>query len=95
MTRVSRVPPRGSDSPMDDRQVLDRIDELVREEEDLLHRHETDGLSAAEHRRLEDLKVRLDQAWDYLRQRRAKRQYGEDPDDASPRGPDTVEGYEG
>jgi Protein of unknown function (DUF2630) len=81
---------------MDDRQVLNRIDELVQEEETLLHRHEgEDELSAEEHARLAQLKVQLDQAWDYLRQRRALRQYGEDPDEASPRSPDTVEGYEG
>jgi len=80
---------------MDDGQVLDRIDRLVREEEGLLHRHETEGLTNAERARLRELQIGLDQAWDYLRQRRAKRQYGEDPDDASPRDPDTVEGYEG
>jgi hypothetical protein len=81
---------------MDDQQVLSRIDELVREEERLLHRHEGEsGLSPEEHARLEELKVRLDQAWDYLRQRRALRQYGEDPDEASRRDPGTVEGYEG
>jgi hypothetical protein len=81
---------------MDDRQVLNRIDELVREEESLLHRHEgEDELSPQEHARLAELKVQLDQAWDYLRQRRALRQYGEDPDEASPRSPGTVEGYEG
>jgi hypothetical protein len=81
---------------MDDRQVLNRIDELVQEEESLLHRHEGEGgLSPEEDARLAELKVQLDQAWDYLRQRRALRQYGEDPDEASPRDPDTVEGYEG
>jgi Protein of unknown function (DUF2630) len=81
---------------MDDQQVLGRIDELVREEESLLHRHEgEDGLSPEEDARLVELKIQLDQAWDYLRQRRALRQYGEDPDEASPRDPDTVEGYEG
>jgi hypothetical protein len=81
---------------MDDREVLSRIDKLVQEEEQLLHRHETDGegLSPEEHARLEELKVQLDQAWDYLRQRRAKRQYGEDPDEASPRDSGTVESYE-
>lgn len=79
---------------MDDQQVLSRIDELVREEEALLHRHEGEGsLEPAEHARLEELKVQLDQAWDYLRQRRALRQYGEDPDEASTRDPNTVEGY--
>ena len=61
-----------------------------------LHRHEGEGaLSSAENARLEELKVQLDQAWDYLRQRRALRQYGEDPDEASTRGPGTVENYEG
>ncbi|HEY0316860.1 MAG TPA: DUF2630 family protein [Solirubrobacterales bacterium] len=80
---------------MDDQQVLGRIDQLVREEEQLLHRHETEGLSTEEHGRLGELKVQLDQAWDYLRQRRALRQYGEDPDQASPRDARTVENYEG
>ncbi len=82
---------------MDDQQVLSRIDELVREEEALLHRHEAEEapLSPEENARLEQLKVQLDQAWDYLRQRRALRQYGEDPDEASTRDPGTVENYEG
>ena len=79
---------------MDDRQVLDRIDELVREEEDLLHRHEGEGLSGDEHARLEELKVQLDKAWDYLRQRRALRRAGDDPDEASMRDGGTVEDYE-
>jgi hypothetical protein len=79
---------------MDDQQVLGRIDELVQEEEQLLHRHEGESsLSPEEHARLEELKVQLDQAWDYLRQRRALRQYGENPDEASTRDSDTVEGY--
>jgi len=81
-------------APMDDRQVLSRIDELVQEEESLLGRHEDEGLSKDEHARLAELKVQLDEAWDYLRQRRALRQYGFDPEDASLRGPDTVENYE-
>jgi hypothetical protein len=80
---------------MDDREVLSRIDELVQEEERLLHRHEGEGLDEQEHARLRELKVQLDEAWDFLRQRRALRQYGFDPEDASLRGPDTVEGYEG
>ncbi len=82
------------DSTMDDRQVLNRIDELVQEEEGLLGRHEGKGLSKEEHARLTELKVQLDEAWDFLRQRRALRQYGFDPEDASLRGPGTVESYE-
>ena len=79
---------------MDDQQVLDRIDQLVKEEEELLHRHEGEGLDDDEHARLEELQVQLDKAWDYLRQRRALRRAGDDPDDASVRDGGTVEEYE-
>jgi hypothetical protein len=79
---------------MEDQQVLSRIDELVQEEEQLLHRHEGESsLSPEEHARLEQLKAQLDQVWDYLRQRRALRQHGENPDEASTRDTGTVEGY--
>jgi hypothetical protein len=80
---------------MDDQGVLNRIDELVREEEELRHRHDGDGegLTSDEVARMEELKVQLDKAWDYLRQRRALRQYGDDPDDASERDGGTVEEY--
>jgi hypothetical protein len=78
---------------MDDQQVLNRIDQLVREEEELLHRHESEGLDSEEEARMEELKVQLDKAWDYLRQRRALRQYGENPDEASERDGGTVEDY--
>ncbi|MGV1047530.1 MAG: DUF2630 family protein [Solirubrobacterales bacterium] len=78
---------------MDDQQVLNRIDELVQEEETLLHRHEGEGLSPEDHARMEELKVQLDKMWDYLRQRRALRQYGDNPDDASVRDGGTVEDY--
>lgn len=79
---------------MDDQQVLERIDQLVQEEETLLHRHEGEGLDDDEHARLEELRVQLDKAYDYLRQRRALRRAGDDPDDASMRDGGTVESYE-
>ena len=79
---------------MDDQQVLDRIDKLVQEEEELLHRHEGEGLGDDEHARLDELKLQLDKAWDYLRQRRALRRAGDDPEDASVRDGGTVEDYE-
>lgn len=79
---------------MDDQQVLDRIDQLVQEEDSLLHRHEGEGLDDDEHARLEELRVQLDKAYDYLRQRRALRRAGDDPDDASMRDGGTVESYE-
>ena len=79
---------------MDDQQVLERIDQLVQEEEALLHRHEGEGLDDDEHARLEELRVQLDKAYDYLRQRRALRRAGDDPYDASMRDGGTVESYE-
>jgi hypothetical protein len=79
---------------MDDQQVLERIDQLVKEEESLLHRHEGEGLDDDEHARLDELKVQLDKAWDYLRQRRALRRAGDDPEEASMRDGGTVEDYE-
>ncbi len=79
---------------MDDQQVLDRIDQLVKEEEELLHRHEGEGLDDDEHARLDELRVQLDKAYDYLRQRRSLREAGQDPDDASMRDGGTVEDYE-
>jgi len=78
---------------MDDQKILNRIDELVQEEEELLHRHEQEGLDSEEEARMEELKVQLDKTWDYLRQRRALRQYGENPDEASMRDGGTVEDY--
>lgn len=78
---------------MEDQEVLARIDELVQEEEELLHRHEGEGLDDDEHARLDELKVQLDTAWDYLRQRRALREAGDNPDDASFRDGGTVEDY--
>lgn len=79
---------------MDDQQVLDRIDQFVKEEESLLHRHEGEGLGDDEHARLEELQLQLDKAYDYLRQRRSLREAGENPDDASMRDGGTVEDYE-
>jgi Protein of unknown function (DUF2630) len=78
---------------VEDKQVLDRIGELV-EEEHRLEREATDsGLDDQQQARLRDLEVQLDQCWDLLRQRRARRDAGLDPDDAHTRGAGTVEGY--
>ena len=76
---------------MDDRDVLDEIGTLVDEEHAL--RERGDGLGADERERLAALEVRLDQCWDLLRQRRAKREFDEDPDTAQPRPPEVVETY--
>jgi Protein of unknown function (DUF2630) len=79
---------------MADEAVSDRIEALVREEHELLDRGGTErGLDAAGHARLEEIKVELDRYWDLLRQRRARRRAGQDPEGASPRDADTVEHY--
>jgi Protein of unknown function (DUF2630) len=79
---------------MDDAEVLQRIHRLV-EEEHQLREHATGGhpLSDEEAGRLADLEVGLDQCWDLLRQRRARREFGQDPDEATPRDPSVVERY--
>ena len=77
---------------MDDRDVLNEIGTLVEEEHGLRERGE--GLDPDELHRLRELEVRLDQYWDLLRQRRAKRDAGEDPDAVAPRPPEVVETYE-
>jgi len=74
---------------MDDRKVLQHIDQLVQEEHELIK----GGPDKAA--RLKDVSEQLDQCWDLLRQRRAKREFGEDPDTAKVRDKGTVEGYQG
>ena len=75
-----------------DQSVLNHIKSLTDEEHFLYQKGE---LSEAERQRLIAINVALDQYWDLLRQRRAKREFGEDPDDAELRPPGTVEGYRG
>ena len=81
---------------MADDDVLANIQELSDEEHELYERHRAAGnaLSEDEHRRLAELQVRLDECWDLLRQRRARRQYGDDPSEARARDESTVEGYQ-
>ncbi len=79
---------------MDDATVVARINELADEEHRLERSHADGGLSEEEQRRLRELEVALDRCWDLLRQRRARRRAGLDPDDASVRPEGTVEGYQ-
>lgn len=80
---------------MADDDVLGNIQQLADEEHELFERHRTGApLSDDEHRRLNELQVRLDQCWDLLRQRRARREFGEDPGAARARDESTVEGYQ-
>jgi hypothetical protein len=79
---------------MDD-DVFDRINELVDEEHHLDSKASPEvPLTEADEARLREIEVRLDQCWDLLRQRRARRDAGLDPDDATVRPAETVEGYQ-
>ena len=75
---------------MEDQTILDRITALVDEEHRL-----RDGAAAPEANadRLKSVADQLDQCWDLLRQRRAKREFGADPETAKPRDVDTVRNY--
>jgi hypothetical protein len=79
---------------MTDADVLKRINELADEEQ---HIHASaragEGLTEADHAKLDKIEVALDQCWDLLRQRRAKRRSGENADEAHLRDPGTVETY--
>ena len=80
---------------MDDHDVLSRINEIAHEEHELWEREGRGETSEAEQERLQELQVTLDQCWDLLHQRRARRAAGQDPDQAAVRDPRTVEGYSG
>jgi len=79
---------------MADEQTLAAINELAHEEHALLQK-ESDGTATAEERaRVREIEVQLDQCWDLLRQRRARRDAGLNPDDATMRDESVVENYQ-
>lgn len=75
---------------MQDNSILHHIERLIAEEQQLLLDEEVTS-----HERLAEIQVELDQYWDLLRQRRALRDVGENPDAAKLRDPKIVENYEG
>jgi len=78
---------------MDD-DVVRKINKLADEEHHLEREHGDRPLTDEERRRLAAVKVSLAQCWDLLRQRRARRESGLDPDEAEVRSQSTVEGYQ-
>lgn len=78
---------------MEDDEIISRISELADEEQRLEELHVGEGLSDEEQVRRAQLEVTLDRMWDLLRQRRALRSAGRDPDEAITRSEGTVEGY--
>jgi hypothetical protein len=82
---------------MSDESIAARIERLVAEEHDLRRREQADSTRSeeldADRERLRDVEVELDRCWDLLRQRRARAESGQDPDEAHVRDADTVERY--
>ena len=83
---------------MSDESIAGRIESLVSEEHKLRCREQQDSMSAealeADQQRLREVEIELDRCWDMLRQRRALRDAGADPDQARVRDADTVERYQ-
>ena len=75
----------------DDHNVLQHIDKLVAEEERL---YKKGALGPEDQKRLKQIGVQLDRCWDLLRQRRALREFGDDPSKAEVRDATVVEKYE-
>ena len=101
-TSPARQPPgaaelrRANDTvePMDDKEILAHIDDLIQTEHELRTKLASGEISGAEeHARLAAAEQALDQCWDLLRQRRARREFGEDPAGAQVRPVSEVEGY--
>jgi hypothetical protein len=82
---------------MSDESLLNRIEQLVAEEHQLTSREQADAKSddalEQDRERLEQVSIELDRCWDLLRQRRARRDAGQNPDEAHVRDADTVERY--
>ncbi len=74
-----------------DESVLSKIQQLVHEEQSIYGKSD---VTDHDQTRLQKIQVELDQCWDLLRQRRAKREFGENPNDAHVRPASVVEKYE-
>jgi hypothetical protein len=79
---------------VNDEQIHGQIEKLVAEEHELWNREASGEATDDDRRRLASLKVTLDQYWDLLRQRRARAEFGAEPDDAEVRDVGVVEHYE-
>jgi hypothetical protein len=82
------------DQRMDDKEILSTIDDLIKTEHDLRARLAAGQLTSdEEHEQLRSVEQQLDQCWDLMRQRRARREFGEDPSGTAARPVSEVEGY--
>jgi hypothetical protein len=80
---------------MEDAEIVERINELANREHVLWEAESRGEVSDADRERMREIEVTLDQCWDLLHQRRARRGAGLDPDQARVRDPGQVEGYSG
>ncbi|HTU81586.1 MAG TPA: DUF2630 family protein [Candidatus Acidoferrales bacterium] len=78
---------------MNDAQIREHIQTLVEEEHRLLEHGDNGKLTPEDQKRLDSIEVQLDQFWDLLRQRRARRNAGQDPNAAHLRSENVVEHY--
>jgi Protein of unknown function (DUF2630) len=78
---------------MDDRDIIEGINRLAHEEHELYEKESRGDASTSERARLREIEISLDQLYDLLHQRRARRDAGLDPDEVQMRDPDVVEGY--
>jgi Protein of unknown function (DUF2630) len=79
---------------MNDTEIVRQIDELVEREHTLQRGHLDNELSDEERKQLNSIETQLDQCWDLLRRRRARRDAGLDPSEAQVRDVNVVEGYQ-
>ena len=78
---------------MNDTSILQKISDLSDEELELEEHHAKETLNGERLKRLQEIEVELDQCWDLLRQRRARRTAGQNPEDTSVRSAEVVEHY--
>ena len=94
MPGETAVPHATKGVEVDDKQILGRIDELIQTEHELRSKLASGELSGpAEREQLRTAEEALDQCWDLLRQRRARSEFGENPNEAAARPVGEVEGY--
>jgi hypothetical protein len=86
-----RTPFSGMLVAVNDQQLHEHIEALVAEEHALFEKGQ--AMSSADRRRLDDVNVQLDRLWDLLRQRRAREEFGQDPEITDERPPEVVENY--
>ena len=79
---------------MDDAEIVRQINDLADEEHRLEQSKVGEGLTDAEQDRVRSIEIALDQSWDLLRRRRARREAGQDPDDVTVRPAEVVEHYQ-